>query len=129
LVKKRRFDRRNVIDRINDWFSDVKTIMFIRTQKTWILRHYWQYLRSGGLLGLHDFVESFFNNENLDAHYINMYRRWTGKLCDCIDNVFGFKRRLELEERHLRMIEQRYSSNNRKLSELLNVDLSSYAYP
>jgi hypothetical protein len=60
---------------------------------------------------------------------INVYKRWTGKLYDCIDNVSGFERRLELEERHLRMIEQRYSSNNRKLSELLNVDLSSYAYP
>jgi NAD-specific glutamate dehydrogenase len=68
LVKKRRFDRRDVIDGINDSFPELKTNMFIRTQKTWILRHYWQYLRSGGLLGLHDFVESLFNNEKLDAH-------------------------------------------------------------
>ena len=43
--------------------------------------------------------------------------------------VFRFKSRLKLGERHLKMIEQRYSSHNKELAELLNIDLSSYGYP
>jgi len=235
FLSGRRFDRKNVIDRINDSFPEVKIITGIRSQPTWILSHYSQYLRGGGLLGLHDFVESILSNENLDAHYIDWfplvsylyksfgservlicpyeelkkspqgianrvfdflevprvqinespvypslskeimplrrflnhlvhfdygasaynlkfprdlggaepskisklyntfiysyYKFYTEKLCDRIDNVFRFKGRLKLEERHLKMIEQRYSSHNRKLSELLNVDLSGYGYP
>jgi len=231
---QRRFDRQNVIDRINESFPEVKIIMPIRSQQTWILSFYSTYLRDGGLLGLHDFVETILGNENLVAHYIDwfplvsylyklfgseraliypfeelnkspqgianrifdflevprvqieespvnpssskeimplrrslnqlvhfgcgasayklnfrrdlgeaeptkisklynsfvelIYSVYTHGLCSRIDNIFGFKGRLELEERHLKMVEQRYSSNNRKLSELLNVDLSGYGY-
>jgi len=236
FYNRRRFDRKNIIDRINDSFSEVKIIMNIRSQQTWIPSYYSEWVSSGGLLGLHDFIESIFGNETLIAHYIDwfplvsylyklfgservlicpfeelkkspqgmadrifdflevprvqlidespvnpsiskevlplrrflnhlvrfdngtsdfnlnyrrdlgeaepskiskwynsvlelIYASYTHKLCRMVDNVFGFKGRLELEERHLKMIEQRYSSNNRKLSELLNVDLSSYGYP
>lgn len=235
FLYQRRFDRKNVIDRINESFPGVKIIMFVRSQQTWIASHYSQYLKAGGLLGWHDFVESILSNENLDAHYIDWfplvsylyklfgpervliclfeelrkapqdianrvfdfvgvprtqidespanpslsrevmplkrffnhlvhfdcgasaynlnfsrplgearpskistwynifssiwYKTSTEKICTIIDRIFGFKGRLELEERHLEMIEQKYSSNNRKLSKLLNVDLSSYGYP
>lgn len=235
FLYQRRFDRKSVIDRINESFPEVKIIMFIRSQPTWIVSHYSQYLRGGGLLGLHDFVESLFSNENLDAHYIDWfqlasylyelfgservliclyeelkkspqgianrmfdflgvprtqidesplnpslskevmplkrflnhlvhfdcgasaynlnfarplgeakpskistwyntfssiwYKTYTDKICTMIDSIFRFKGRLELEERHLKMVKQRYSSHNKKLSELLNVDLSEYGYP
>ena len=56
----RRFDRKNVIDRIKNIFPNIKIITFIRNQKTWILSHYAQYLKGGGLLSLHDFIECFF---------------------------------------------------------------------
>ncbi len=230
---ERRFDRKNVIDRINESFPEVKIIMFIRSQQTWILGYYTAYLRDGGLFGLHDFVESILTNENLGTHYIDWFplvsylyklfgperillclyeelkkspqgianrifdflgvprsqinestvnpslskevvplkrflnhlvrfgsgasnynfygvlgeaepskitrlyntsasiigRGYANRLCIIVDKVFRFKGRFELEERHLKMIEQRYSSHNRKLSELLNIDLSSYGYP
>ena len=233
----RRFDRKNVIDRINDSFPEVKIIMSIRSQPTWITSFYSLWLANGGVLGLHDFIESIFNNEHLVAHYIDwfplvsylyklfgservliclyeelqrypqavanrlsdflevphvqvdespvqasniskeivplrrflnhlvrfgngvsdfnlnfyldmgeakpgskisksyntfvykIYKPYTDQLCRIANNVFRFKGRFELEERHLKMIEQRYSSNNKKLSELLNVDLSGYGYP
>lgn len=235
FYNRRRFDRKNVIDRINESFPEVKIIMPIRSQRTWIQSFYSIWVAAGGLLGFHDFVESFFGNENLVAHYIDwfplvsylhklfgservliyvfeelkespqgianrifdflevprvqidespigrslskevlplrrflnhlvhfdsgssdfclnfrrdlgeakpskisalynsltlgIYHRYTGNLCRMIDNAFRFKGRLKLEERHLKMIEQRYSGNNRKLSQLLNVDLSNYGYP
>jgi len=234
FMYQRRFDRKNVIDRINESFPEVKIIMSIRSQQTWIVSFYSEYLKGGGLLGLHDFIESLFNNERLDAHYIDwfplvshlyklfgservliilfeelqkspqgianrifdflevpqvqidaspvnpslskevmplrrflnhllhfsfgasayncnfsrdlgdakpskmskwyntflfrIYEPYTNSLCYKVDDVLRFKGRLALEERHLKMIEQRYSSNNKKLSELLGVDLSDYGY-
>ena len=232
-LSERRFDRKTVIDRINESFPEVKIIMFIRNQQIWILGWYTAYLRDGGLLGFYDFVESILTNDILGAHYIDWFplvsylyklfgservllclyeelkespqdianrifdflevpriqidespvnpslskevvplkrffnhlvrfgcgasnysfynvnseaepskisklygvfeytisRRYGNELCRAVDKVFGFKGRLELGERHLKMIEQRYSSHNRKLSELLNIDLSGYGYP
>jgi len=235
---RRRFDRKNAIDRINDSFPDVKIIMSIRSQPTWIISFYSMWVGGGGLLSLHDFVEAVLHNENLVAHYIDwfplvsylyklfgsdrvliipmeemrmspqgianrlfdflevpqvqidespvnvarskeilplrrflnhlvhfgagisdfnfnyrrdlrdlgeaqpskmskryntfllrVYEPYTNLLCKMVEKAFRFKGRLELEERHLKMIEQRYSDNNKKLSELLGVDLSSYGYP
>jgi len=51
----------------------MKIIMFIRNQNTWLLSLYSQYLKGGGLLSLHDFIECQLNNMNLDAHYIDWY--------------------------------------------------------
>lgn len=232
---ERRFDRKNVIDRIYESFPGVKIIMPIRSQRTWIPSYYPLYLREGGLLGLHDFVEATLNNDNLIAHYVDwfpmvsylyklfgsekvlicpleelqkspqdmankifdflgvphvkidkfpvnpalgseilplrrflnhlvhfdygasdynldyihdlgkaepnrlskfyntlvyrIYRPYTDNLCFMINHVFGFKGRIRLEERHLKMIEQRYSNNNTRLSKLLDVDLSAFGYP
>ena len=44
---------------------------FIRNQKTWQLSHYYQYIKSGGLLNLNDFIELQLDNTSLDGHYIN----------------------------------------------------------
>ena len=48
FMYQRRFDRKNVIDRIRKTLPNTKIIMFIRNQKTWILSHYSQYLKGGG---------------------------------------------------------------------------------
>jgi len=73
FVYQRRFCRKNVIDRIKALYPNIKIITFIRGQDSWFLSHYSQYLRSGGLLSLHDFVEYQLNNLDLDAHYIDWY--------------------------------------------------------
>jgi len=241
FLPRRRFDRKNVIDRINQSFPEVKIIMGIRSQPIWVRSLYSMYVNSqGGMLGVHDFVESILGNELLVAHYIDWfplvsylyklfsservliypfeelrespqgtanrifdflevprvqidespinpsrskeilairrffnhlmhfehggssdftldslhlsdetkpsrmlkwyntsvetnYRKSTNFLCYAasiiINGIFRVKSQVELEERHLRMIERRYSSNNKKLSELLGVDLSGYGYP
>ena len=233
FVYQRRFDRKNVIDRIYESFPDVKIIMPVRNQETWILSHYSQYLKRGGLLGLYDFVESFFHNPMLDSHYIDWfplisylydifdsknilvypyeelkdnpqelankifaflgapsveiddsivnpslskqtlflrrflnhlfrfgtgtssynfsrdlneaepsrlsrlywllisrgYKGYTNRLCYKIVRCLKFNGRFKLDSEHRRKIAERYSSNNKKLAELLDVDLSSYGYP
>jgi hypothetical protein len=73
FVYERRFDRRVIIDRLNSILPDIKMIMFIRNQPSWLLSHYSQYLKSGGLLVLRDFIECQLNNRNLDAHYIDWF--------------------------------------------------------
>jgi hypothetical protein len=73
FLYQRRFDRKNVLDRIIASFPNIKIITFIRNQESWLLSHYSQYLKSGGLLSLHDFIECQLNNPFLDAHYIDWY--------------------------------------------------------
>ena len=73
FLYQRRFDRKNVIDRISSIFRDIKIITFIRNQQSWLLSHYSQYLKGGGLLSLHDFVECQLNIPILDAHYIDWF--------------------------------------------------------
>ena len=68
-----RFDRKNVIDRLYGIWPNTKIIVFIRNQHTWLLSHYSQYIKSGGLLSPYDFIECQLNNPILDAHYIDYY--------------------------------------------------------
>ena len=84
---ERNFDRGTVVDRIYDSFDDVKIIIFIRNQKTWISSHYSQYLKSGGLLRFHDFVECFITNPYLGGHYIDWH-----PLINHLYNTFGKER-------------------------------------
>ena len=84
FMYQRRFDRKNVIDRIRKTLPNAKIIIFIRNQKTWILSHYSQYLKGGGLLSLHDFVECILCDPYLDGHYIDWY-----PLISYIHKVFG----------------------------------------
>ena len=69
-----RFDRKSSVDRINESFPEVKIIMGIRSQRTWIANFCSEYLKGGGLLGFYDLVESFINNEKLDDHYVIGFR-------------------------------------------------------
>ena len=73
FLYQRRFDRKNVIDRIKSMYPEIKIITFIRSQSSWLLSHYSQYLKSGGLLPLYDFIECQLHNPYLDAHYIDWY--------------------------------------------------------
>ncbi len=84
---QRRFDRKSVIDRINDTFPGVKVITFVRNQKTWLLSHYSQYVKSGGLLSLHDFIECFISNPYMESHHIDWY-----PLISYLHEVFGKER-------------------------------------
>jgi hypothetical protein len=233
FLYQRRFDRKNVIDRIIANFPNIKIITFIRNQKSWLLSHYSQYLKSGGLLSLNAFIECQLNNPILDAHYIDWYliisyiykkiskenvlvclyeelnqspqdtadkifsflniqsskinpkkvnpslsyyglalRRILNHFCyfDCgassytfhrdiyeanlspyfkfkhkfiysyykpitniicykLDDVFKPKKQLRLEEAQVEKINARYGENNKKLSNLLGVNLADYDYP
>lgn len=73
FLYQRRIDRKNVIDRIKITFPNIKIITFLRNQKTWLLSHYSQYLKSGGLLSLNDFIECLLNNVFLESHHIDWF--------------------------------------------------------
>ncbi len=60
-----------MIDRIYSMWPDVKIIMFVRNQKSWLISHYSHSIKSGGLLSLPDSVGRQLTNPNLDAHYID----------------------------------------------------------
>jgi hypothetical protein len=84
FLYERKFDRKNVIDRLKKVHPDAKIIMYIRNQETWLLSHYSQYLKSGGLLSLYDFIECQLTNKNLDLHYIDWF-----PLISYLYEVFG----------------------------------------
>ena len=86
FLYERRFDRKNVIERLKVLFPKTKIIIFIRSQDTWLVSHYSQYIKSGGLLNFNDFIELQLNNPNLDAHYIDWY-----PLIRCIYEIFEKK--------------------------------------
>jgi hypothetical protein len=46
FLYSRKFDRKNVIDRLHALFPNVKIIFFVRNQETWIISHYSQYIKS-----------------------------------------------------------------------------------
>ncbi|QPJ64065.1 MAG: hypothetical protein G3M78_01055 [Candidatus Nitrohelix vancouverensis] len=71
FMYRRRFDRKVIIERIRNFFGEVKVITCIRNQSTWLTGHYSHYLKSGGLLAFDDFLESFFHNPYLYKHEIN----------------------------------------------------------
>jgi hypothetical protein len=73
FMYERRFCRQRVLDRIRSLFPDARIITFVRSQEGWLLSHYSQYLKSGGLLRLHDFIECQLTNPLLDGHYIDWY--------------------------------------------------------
>ena len=233
FLYQRRFDRKNVIDRLKLLFPDAKIIHFIRRQDEWLISHYSEYIKGGGLLSLHDFIECQLNNKLLDSHYIdwhplvsqlhktfgeknvliclfeeiktspndtankifNFLGAKTSKInsakvnpsltplglalhrvinhlirYDCgtshygfsrdlngakpnifsrlrhkfiyschkpilyrtlykFDRLLNFKGKLKLEPDHIRKINDRYGENNKKLSELLKIDLESFGYP
>lgn len=233
FVYQRRFDRKSVIDRIRALYPDIKIITFIRSQSSWMQSHYSQYLKSGGLLSLHDFVECQLNNPHLDAHYIDWYplisylyhsfgndnvlvvlyeelknspqavadkiftflnvhtskvnpekvnpslssssltlrrilnhiirfdcgassysffrdiheaepslyyrffhkftysyyKPITNIACYKLDNIFKIKKKIKLSDEELQKINMRYGGNNKKLSEILAVNLGDYGYP
>ena len=52
-------------------WPDAKIILFVRNQKSWLISHYSQYIKPGGLPSLTDFIECQLTNPNLDAHYID----------------------------------------------------------
>lgn len=68
---RRAIDRKAIIDRIRRCFPGIKIITFIRNQKSWLLSNYSEYIKSGGLLPLNDFVEVNITNPFLDSYYLD----------------------------------------------------------
>ncbi len=73
FLYEKHFDRKMILDRIRESFPDVKIIMLIRNQETWYASIYSQYVRSGGILNLHDFMECALGNPTLISHYVDWY--------------------------------------------------------
>ena len=105
FLAQKRFDRGIAIDRCHESFPDIKIIISIRNQKTWILSHYSQYLKSGGLLRFHNFIESFFKNPYLDSHYIDWF-----SLISYIYGRFGSERVLVCLYEELRNSPQNFAN-------------------
>ena len=106
FLYERRFDRKSVVERLKSLFPESKIITFIRSQKTWLLSHYSQYIKSGGLLNLNDFIELQLDNPSLDSHYIDWY-----PLIKCLHEIFGKKNVLVCLFEDLKIDPQKISNN------------------
>lgn len=62
-----------IIERLYDIFPDAKIIIFIRNQNSWLISHYSQYIKSGGKLTFHDFIECILCNSVYDGMAIDWY--------------------------------------------------------
>lgn len=69
----RKFNRKSVIDRLDEYFPDAKFIMFVRNQETWIKSHYSQFLKGGGNIDFYNFIESILTNPYSEAHLIDWF--------------------------------------------------------
>ena len=87
FMYEKHFDRKVIVDRIHESFPDTKIIMLIRNQETWFVSIYSQYVRSGGVLNFHDFLELALHNPLLIGHYVDWY-----PFVSYLFNVFGKER-------------------------------------
>lgn len=62
-----------VIERLYDNFPDAKIILFIRSQNSWLISHYSQYIKSGGKLTFHNFIECILCDSVYDGMAIDWY--------------------------------------------------------
>ncbi|MGA1870831.1 MAG: hypothetical protein ACMUJM_20030 [bacterium] len=57
-----------------------------------------------------------------------LYKSLSNRLCSTIDDFFGLSEKITLNKNTLIKIHRRYLENNKKLANILNIDLSKYKY-